>query len=112
MELNLDFIKDNNNIIVKVKGVLDAHFSPQFEKKVSEYIKPLNNHLIIDLSNVSHIASAGFGALMPIKNIQDSKGKKIVLIGLNDNVKKIFNLLGFSNVIKEYKTLEEAKSSL
>ncbi|HOJ50519.1 MAG TPA: STAS domain-containing protein [Spirochaetota bacterium] len=112
MELKIDFIKDNNIVIAKVEGILDAHYAPQFEKKLSDYVKQINNNLIIDLSGVSHIASAGFGALMPIKNIQDSKGKKIVLSGLNDNVKKIFNLLGFSNVIKEYKNIEEAKSSL
>lgn len=112
MALEMDFKKDGSIIVVGVKGTLDAHNAPEFEKKMNEYLGKEKGSLIVDLSGVNHIASAGFGAFMPVKNIQDDRGHKMVLACLNDNVKKVFNLLGFNNVLQEYASIEDAKKAL
>jgi anti-anti-sigma factor len=113
MGLDVNIQKEGKNLaVVSVKGTLDAHFAPEFEKKVNEYLKNEKLDLIIDLKGVPHIASAGFGALMPIKNIQDDRNKKMVLASLQDNVEKVFKLLGFNNVLQAYKSVDEAKKAL
>lgn len=112
MALTLKVQKDPKCLIVFVEGDLDAHFAPEFEKKMEDLLKKEQGHLIIELSGVKHVASAGFGALMPVKNIQDSRKHKLILARLNENVKKVFKLLGFHNVLKAFDTLEEAKKAI
>lgn len=112
MSLKLNVQNSEKVAVIQVEGTLDAHYAPEFEKKVEEFLKKESKNLIIDLAKVSHIASAGFGAFMPIKNIQDERGKGLVLACLNANVEKVFKLLGFNNVLKTFSTVDEAKKAL
>ena len=112
MGLQVETKKDGNILIISASGPLDAHHAPDFEKQATQFVSAENGNLIVNLSKVDHIASAGFGALMPVKNIQDEKGLKMVLCGMNDNVKKVFKLLGFNNILKEYSSVDEAKKAI
>ena len=112
MSLNIKHTITGHTIVVEVSGALDAHNAPDFEKQVNTLLQGQQGHLILNLAGVNHIASAGFGALMPIKNIQDARKHKMLLCNLNENVAKVFKLLGFNNILQAYASVEEAKKAI
>jgi len=61
---------------------------------------------------LEYIATAGLGALMASFNEVKKAGGNIILAGMSDKIKKVFDTMGFSKVFKIVGTVPEAKSAL
>ncbi len=100
--------------VVYLKGYLDAHTAPEFEKALQELVDEERVYIVVNLSELTYISSAGLGVFMGfIENIRD-KGGDIKLAEPTDKVFRVFDLLGFpvlyeifkkeNDAIKKYKT--------
>ena len=101
-----------NITVFKVGGKIDAHEAPGFEKSMKAGISGNKTSVIVDFSGVDYISSAGLGVLNAIKVILDKEKRKIVLCGMNDKIKKTFDLLGFSRTFTIVASISDAQSSL
>jgi len=54
----------------------------------------------IDFSKVNYISSAGLRAVLVIAKDFNAKGGKILIYGMNDSIKDIFDMSGFTTIIK------------
>ena len=71
-----------------------------------------NQKLLIDLSDLEYISSAGLRALLvTAKRIRKESGK-MCLCGLKENVMEVFEISGFSAIFDSAVTEEEALSIL
>lgn len=85
-------------IIITVKGFLDAHTYEQFEKTLDELFDANVYRIIVDLSGLDYISSAGAGVFIgAIGVIQENNGN-IILMNPTPNVKEVFDLLGLSQI--------------
>ena len=95
--------------ILRLKGFLDAHTAPQFEQAIQNLIEEARYKIIISMSDLSYISSAGLGVFMGfIEEIRNQNGD-IKLCSMSDKVYKVFDLLGFPALYQIFKEEVEAE---
>jgi anti-sigma B factor antagonist len=94
--------------ILYLKGYLDAHTAPDFEKALQELVDENRVYIIVNLADLSYISSAGLGVFMGfIEDVRKKKGD-IKLAEPSDKVFRVFDLLGFPVLYEIFDKEEEA----
>ncbi len=92
MELN--FKKNHDTVIVYLKGRLDV---PQVEEIGKEIIGLLNTeksgNLILNLSEIDYISSAGIGLFVTIMDMLKMRGKQFGICSMKGSVKRIMEIV-------------------
>jgi anti-sigma B factor antagonist len=97
--------------ILRLKGFLDAHTAPNFEQAIQELIEENRYKIVISMSDLNYISSAGLGVFMGfIEEIRDNKGD-IKLTNMSEKVYKVFDLLGFPALYQIFKEETEAEEA-
>jgi anti-sigma B factor antagonist len=91
-----------------LKGYLDAHTAPEFEKALQVSVNEDRVRIVVNLSELTYISSAGLGVFMGFIEEIRKKGGDIKLAELSDKVFRVFDLLGFPVLYEIYKGEEEA----
>ena len=103
MELKHD--KLNNFHIIEVSGRLDVNSAEEFENRVGETINAGNIQLVIDMSGVEYVSSAGLRCiLLAAKTIKAESGE-LRFSGLSGLVEEVFAISGFKSMFKIYDTI-------
>lgn len=98
----------NGVILITVKGFLDAYTYEEFEKAINEQFEENNYRIVVDLSELQYISSAGAGVFIgAIGTAQENNGN-IVILRPTPNVREVFELLGLSQIFTFKETREEA----
>lgn len=106
--LTINFITKGEVKVIQCRGYIDTSTSSMLEKTLEDVIKSKNFKIVIDLSEVEYISSAGWGIFISeIKNIRKNKGD-LKLVNMKPEVLEIFELLDFTNILEYYKTLDDA----
>jgi len=102
--------EDHSDIsILRLKGFLDAHTAPNFEQAIQELIEENRYNIIVSMSDLNYISSAGLGVFMGfIEEIREKEGD-IKLTNMTDKVFKVFDLLGFPALYQIFKEEMEAE---
>ena len=99
-------------VILALSGKLDATSAKTFEDKILRLINSGAQRLVVDLSQLEYVSSSGLRVfLLAAKRLQATDGK-IVLCGLQDHVRQVFDLAGFSSILSIYGSREEALKGL
>ena len=109
LTLSLSQAPQNKDItIITVQGFLDTTTAPEFEKLFKSALDEKKFKLVIDLTKVDYISSAGWGLFVSeIKRIRN-EGGDLVLAGMNPNVMEVFELLDFNSILKFFPDIEGA----
>jgi len=93
--------------VIGINGRLDTTNYPVLEKKLMEMIDTGQVRLLISLSQMDYVSSSGLRILlMALKRITVAKGK-FALCSLQENIKEIFEISGFTNIFEIYDNEEE-----
>jgi len=68
--------------------------------------------LIIDMSETPYMDSAGLGLIMNAHVSAQDRGGKMLLAGVNDRVKALFEMTKVQTVLKSFPSVAEAEASL
>jgi len=99
---------ENDNVVVSVKGRMDAVTSPEFETELNELITQGQKNIIVDFNELEYISSAGLRSILATAKKLKAKGGQLVLSSLKDVVKEVFDISGFSSIIPIYESVESA----
>ena len=94
--LKIDVKKDGAEYTFLLKGRLDTITSPDLESEINN-ATPDAAKLILDLAKLDYISSAGLRVLLGAAQAMDGKGDMVVR-NLNQSVREVFDLTGFSNL--------------
>ncbi len=118
--------------IMHLRGNLDTASYAEFQAKADELIKGGASHILVDLTEVPYVSSAGFRALHimfnelralhPEGNLTDEQVREGVragtytsphlkLLNLSSNAQKTFETIGFDMYIETYKDIKKAIAS-
>lgn len=100
--------KEKNAVKVSVKGRMDAVSAPEFEQKMGDWIEEGEVNFIIDLVGLDYISSAGLRSILATAKNLKAKGGQIILTALQEAVKEVFEISGFSSIIPIHETVEAA----
>lgn len=90
---------------------LDAHAAVPFKDAMSEFVDDGNKQIILDLGEIGFIDSSGLGAIVTTLKRIGADGKLIVA-GLNDKTRSIFELTRMDRVFDIHTSLDGALESL
>lgn len=95
-------------LVLRVKGRLDALSSPNVEKKIFEAINTGQTKLLIEMSGVSYLSSAGMRMLLSTTKKLRSISGKLVVCNLTTNVADVLKMSGFDHILDMSENEEEA----
>jgi anti-sigma B factor antagonist len=94
--------------VVRVSGYVDTTTSHELEKKVNGILERRIYNIVIDLSGVDYVSSAGWGIFIgEIREIREQYGD-LKLSGMSPDVYEVFELLEFQNILEAYPTAASA----
>ncbi|OPY42822.1 MAG: STAS domain protein [Methanoregulaceae archaeon PtaU1.Bin222] len=98
--------------VISPAGRIDAATAPLLENQLSGAIDGGDRKIVVDLSSVEYISSAGLRALLAAMKRLRALGGKMVLCSLHPYVKEVFDMTGFSRIFTMCNTRDEALISL
>ena len=97
--------------VLKVAGYLDTTTASELESALYSLLDRESFKIVVDLSGVNYISSAGWGIFIgEIKRIR-SHGGDLKLAGMVGDVHEVFQLLEFHSILEAYSTTQEAVES-
>ncbi len=99
-------------VVVKGLGRIDSATAPDIEKVLNDLVEDKKT-IILDMSDITFVSSAGWWAIIrAYKELQKGNSGKIVLAGLNENVRSSMDLIGILPYFPTYNTLVDAIADL
>ncbi len=85
--------------IVVVSGYLDGDTAPQFMRAMQELLTEGATRIVLDMDAVHYMSSAGFGLIAGTRQQLADRDGKLVIAGLSEKLRKVFDSLGLSNMV-------------
>jgi anti-sigma B factor antagonist len=100
-------VQDRPNVL-SLKGEIDLHVSPSVTASLDQTIEKKPERLVVDLSAVSYIDSAGLAALIQAMQKVEAYGGKFRLAGLQETVRSIFEISRLDQVFQIFTDVDAA----
>ena len=99
--------RDQPNVL-PLKGEIDLHVSPVVTASLTAMIEKNPPRVVIDLSDVTYIDSAGLAALIQAMQKVEAYGGKFLLAGLQETVRSIFEISRLDQVFRIFPDTDTA----
>ena len=102
-------IENSNGILIcSLIGHLDTDMANQVFKKINKSLEEPIDQILIDLSEVQYVSSAGIKIFFNVAKAMETKQGVATLCNVNSNIKKIFKLAALDKVIPIYEDRAQA----
>jgi anti-sigma B factor antagonist len=110
MDNNVSVETRNDIGIIRCAGQIDYN-AKAFKTAVNSFLTGGTFKIVVDFSGITFISSTGWGTI--IGNLKEIRtgGGDIKLAAMSADVKKVYDLLEFYNLIDSSKTVEDAVKS-
>jgi len=110
MEITTQEFKHSN--LFKVKGRVDSAPAPEVSKAFAKANHEGRFKLIVDMSELEYMSSAGFRALLATqRNCKRYNRGELVLVSVPERIREALELAGFTELFKIYNDPLEAVGS-
>ncbi len=104
--------RTSNDIhIVAIAGNLDSTTSPEAQKKLDAVLAGARK-VALDFSELDYISSAGLRVLLGAAKQLRASGGTLRMFGLNQSVREVFEISGFSAILAVYPSEAEALGAM
>lgn len=111
--MTIEFMKKNRNLIVNIDGEIDHHTSEEIKDKVEkELSRTGHRNIIFNFKNVNFMDSSGIGMIIGRYKYVKSLGGNVAVVGVNENIDRIFSVSGLYKIIKGYKNMNEVLEAM
>ena len=93
---------------IKIDGYLDSSTFPQLQDHLNRLLEENRKNCVLDLKDLDYISSAGLGVLMSILRQVQESGGDLKIVNMSEKIQRVFNLLGFSRMMRVYHSEQEA----
>lgn len=104
--------RTSNDIhIVAITGSLDSTTAPDAQKAIDSVLAGARK-VALDFSGLDYISSAGLRVLLGAAKQIKAKGGSLRMFGLNQSVREVFDISGFSSILAVSPNEAEALSAM
>ena len=94
--------------VLTLKGTIETTNASGLEETLARIVDERCYRIVVDLGSVTYISSAGWGIFISeIKRIRRNGGD-IKLAAMSPEVREVFDLLEFGNILKPYESASDA----
>ena len=100
----------NNGKRISIAGSLDSNTAPGLQQSIDTEISDSVSTTILDFKNLDFLSSAGLRVIFKTKKFMDSSGGKFLMVNLQPQIKKVFEIikaLDGMNVFKDQAEMDE-----
>ncbi|MEE2682194.1 MAG: STAS domain-containing protein [Planctomycetota bacterium] len=108
-ELPVAVEQQDEMTVVTPDGEIDLSRAPSFRSVIAEVFNNKPSKVAIDLHNVPYMDSSGVATLVEGMQLANRSEATLVLVGLQERVKSIFEIARLDTVFKIVDELSEAK---
>ena len=101
-------VTENGIVLLEVEGEVDAHTAPRLDKALNDLLAQGHSRLVLDASQMEYISSAGLRVLLFAQREARQLGGEVRLFGLNAQVRRVFEIAGFDELLHISDTRQEA----
>src|SRR5260370_5964331 len=94
--------------VLPLEGDIDLHVSPAVREALNAMIKKKPERIVIDLSRVTYIDSAGIAVLILAMQEVEAYGGKFFLSGLQETLRSIFETSRLERVFRIFPDVDAA----
>lgn len=94
--------------LVSINGRIDSYTAPILSEKLIEITCQNRFNIILDLSEVSFVSSAGLRVFIDIQKICKKNEGEVVLVNVPQRVNETLELAGFAPLFKFYNNVDSA----
>lgn len=92
--------KEGAQTLVTLSGRLDTTNADQFQNDIAPLMQEENPDIVLDCTNMEYTSSQGLRMFLLLQKTVSSKGGKMVMKNMKPQVKEVFDITGFSNIIR------------
>ncbi len=98
--MNVTINQEGNKYHVVLDGRIDTTNANQFQQDLTPLMEAANADIEIDCSAMEYTSSQGLRIFLMLQKSVMAHSGKMVLCKLQPQVKEVFDITGFSNIIK------------
>jgi anti-sigma B factor antagonist len=109
--MQIDVSEVSGVVFIEPVGFIDGKTAPEFHEAVLHLLKP-NARTVLNMTQVAFMSSAGLRSMLLIYQQAKAKEAKVVLTGINNDIRKSMSATGFLGFFVVADTVQEAISQL
>jgi len=94
--------------IIALVGSLDSKTSPEAQHALDAILAGGGRKIAVDFGALDYISSAGLRVMLGTAKQLNAKGGKLRTFGLNQTVREVFDISGFSKILAVFPNEAEA----
>ncbi len=92
---------------ISIAGSLDSNTAPELQQSIDAEINDSVSTTIIDFKDLDFLSSAGLRVIFKTKKIMDGRGGKLLLVNLQPQIKKVFEIIKALDGMNVFKNQDE-----
>jgi len=97
----------NNGKRISIAGSLDSNTAPELQQRIDGEINGSVATTIIDFKDLDFLSSAGLRVIFKTKKVMDNSGGKFLLVNLQPQIKKVFEIIKALDGMSVFKDQDE-----
>jgi anti-anti-sigma factor len=106
--MNVQITSFQDFTLVDIEGRLDTLTAAEFEKQIMTLLDSGRINLILDCSGLNYISSSGLRTFLVVQKKMKSQQGKFMICSLQQGIKEIFDISGFSSIFSVFPDKEAA----
>jgi anti-sigma B factor antagonist len=108
LPVQLRVTNQNDFSVVSVVGRIDTQTSPDFQSGMTELVSGGSSKIVLDCSDLEYVSSAGLRVILMAAKAAKAAGGDLKCCSMQDMVKKVFEISGFSVMIPICDSVKDA----
>ena len=92
--------EQNGGMTALFDGRLDTPAAIKAQQDMAPLMENANKEITLDCTNLEYISSSGLRLFLTLRKETASKGGKVIIEHINDEIKKVFMMTGFFNLFE------------
>ena len=98
--MEVRIIEKENVITAELSGRLDTAVSQQVAGELQPLVDNADKTLVLDCKELAYISSSGLRIFLTIRKAAASKGGKVIVKDINNEIRQVFMMTGFLNLFE------------
>lgn len=98
--MDIKIEKNGEKTLATLSGRLDTTNADIFQNDIAPLMADANPDIEFDCTDMEYTSSQGLRLFLMLQKSVTSKGGKMVMKNMKPQVKEVFDITGFSNIIK------------
>jgi len=99
--------EDSSGKRISIAGSLDSNTAPDLQQRIDAEIDESITTTVIDFKDLDFLSSAGLRVIFKTKKIMDGRGGKFLLVNMQPQIKKVFEIIKALDGMNVFKNQEE-----